>query len=102
LLHAYLGSLVALATELLATTPEVQMKKGNKIAATAAAAAAMQQQQQQAADRPLAYGVVFLRLGGGLGCFSPAIDNYIERHCVLPHQRLLHPRLYLEQLAMAA
>lgn len=31
-----------------------------------------------AADRPLAYGVVFLRLGGGLGCFSPAIDNYID------------------------
>jgi hypothetical protein len=29
-------------------------------------------------DRPLAYGVVFLRLGGGLGCFSPAIDNYID------------------------
>ena len=56
-----------------------------------------------ATDRPLAYGVVFLRLGGGLGCFSPAIDNYIEkRHCVWPHQRLLHRRLYLEQLAMAA
>ena len=54
-------------------------------------------------DRPLAYGVVFLRLGGGLGCFSPAIDNYIDkRHCVWPHKRLLHPRLYLEQLAMAA
>ena len=31
-----------------------------------------------APDRPLAYGVVFLRLGGGLGCFSPAIDNYID------------------------
>jgi hypothetical protein len=29
-------------------------------------------------DRPLAYGVVFLRLGGGLGCFSPAIDNCID------------------------
>jgi hypothetical protein len=29
-------------------------------------------------DRPLAYGVVFLRLGGGVGCFSPAIDNYID------------------------
>jgi hypothetical protein len=54
-------------------------------------------------DRPLAYGVAFLRLGGGLGCFSPAIDTYIDkRHCVWPHQRLLHPRLYLEQLAMAA
>jgi hypothetical protein len=54
-------------------------------------------------DRPLAYGVVFLRLGGGLRCFSPAIDNYIDkRHCVWPHKRLLHPRLYLEQLAMAA
>jgi hypothetical protein len=56
-----------------------------------------------ATDRPLAYGVMFLRLGGGLGCFSPAIDNYIDkRHCVWPHKRLLHPRLYLEQLAMAA
>jgi hypothetical protein len=29
-------------------------------------------------DRPLAYGVVFLRLSGGLGCFSPAIDTYID------------------------
>jgi hypothetical protein len=53
----------------------------------------------------MAYGVVFLRLGGGLGCFSPAIEytsNIDKRHCVWPHQRLLHPRLYLEQLAMAA
>jgi hypothetical protein len=34
--------------------------------------------RMSASDRPLAYGVVFLRLGGGLGCFSPAIDNYID------------------------
>jgi hypothetical protein len=28
---------------------------------------------RNAQKRPLAYGVVFLRLSGGLGCFSPAI-----------------------------
>ena len=34
--------------------------------------------EARGADRPLAYGVVFLRLSGGLGCFSPAIDTYID------------------------
>jgi hypothetical protein len=41
-------------------------------------AASPAKQFGQRKDRPLAYGVVFLRLGGGLGCFSPAIDNYID------------------------
>ena len=54
MLHAYLGSSVALATELLATTQEVQMKKGNEIAAAAAAAAAAEAEAAAAAQDAVA------------------------------------------------
>jgi hypothetical protein len=50
--------------------PILQLRTGYKCLGTAVSGLG--------GDRPLAYGVVFLRLGSGLGCFSPAIDNYID------------------------
>jgi hypothetical protein len=91
-LHVFLGGAFTIgratqrATQKMAPKNEIKKHRGktdiqNFVSRTykgSPSACALQKEKGLIQDRPLAYGVVFLRLGGGLGCFSPAIDNYID------------------------